>query len=65
MRFSRKLLVRKGTQSGTYGSLSVPKCVLDVWTSVATVEMQFDEKTNSLVITPAEEINRAYGDEEA
>jgi hypothetical protein len=52
MRFSRKLVVRKGTPSGTYGSLSVPKCVLDVWTSVEIVEMQFDERNNILVIKP-------------
>ena len=52
MRFSRKLLVRKGTQSGTYGSLSVPKPVLDAWASVENVEIQFDERNNILVIKP-------------
>ncbi len=52
MRFSRKLLVRKGTQNGTYGSLSVPKPVLDAWASVETVEMKFDEQSNILVISP-------------
>ena len=52
MRFSRKLLVRKGTQNGTYGSLSIPKCVLDMWASVENVEMCFDESRNILVISP-------------
>jgi hypothetical protein len=48
MKFSRKLVVR----DGAYGSLSVPKCVLDSWASVKNVEMQFDENRNILVIKP-------------
>jgi hypothetical protein len=48
MKFSRKLIVR----DGTYGTISVPKPVLDAWASVETVEMQFDENTNILVIKP-------------
>lgn len=48
MKFSRKLVVREGT----YGTLSVPKCVLDAWQSVETVEMQFDESSNILVVRP-------------
>jgi hypothetical protein len=48
MSFLRKLIVREGT----YGTLSVPKSVLDAWASVETVEMQFDENRNILVIKP-------------
>ena len=48
MKFSRKLIVRMGT----YGTLSVPKPVLDAWASVVTVEMRFDEENNILVIKP-------------
>lgn len=49
MKFSRKLIVRMGM----YGTISVPKPVLDAWASVQTVEMQFDEMSNILVIKPA------------
>jgi hypothetical protein len=48
MKFLRKLIVR----DGHYGSISVPKPVLDTWASVETVEMQFDEIRNTLLITP-------------
>jgi len=48
MKFSRKLIVR----SGQYASLSVPKPVLDAWSAVQTVEMQFDEVSNTLLIAP-------------
>ena len=48
MKFSRKLMVR----DGTYGTISVPKPVLDSWIDVEDVEMQFDEDTNTLVIIP-------------
>jgi hypothetical protein len=48
MRFSRKLIIREGT----YGTISVPKPVLDAWTSVEDVEMEFDESRNVLVIKP-------------
>jgi hypothetical protein len=48
MKFLRKLMVREGT----YGTLSVPKCVLDAWSSVEEVEMEFNENRNILVIKP-------------
>lgn len=48
MKFSRKLIVR----SGTYGTISVPKPILDAWASVETVEMKFDERNNILMIAP-------------
>jgi hypothetical protein len=48
MKFLRKLIVR----DGQYGSISVPKPVLDAWASVETVEMQFDENRNMLTIIP-------------
>ena len=48
MKFSRKLIVREGT----YGTISVPKPVLDAWASVEDVEMEFDEASSRLVITP-------------
>jgi hypothetical protein len=51
MKFSRKLIVREGT----YGTISVPKPVLDAWASVETVEMQFDESNNTLVIVPKQD----------
>jgi hypothetical protein len=63
MRFSRKLLVRKGTQNGTYGSLSVPKPVLDAWASVENVEMCFDESRNILVISPIG-VKPIFGDDQ-
>lgn len=50
MKFSRKLVVR----AGQYGSISVPKPVLDMWSKVETVEMQFDENRNVLVVVPKE-----------
>ena len=59
MRFSRKLMVRQGS----YGTISVPKPVLDVWKSVEEVEMQFQEATNSLIITPVD--GGSNGDEGA
>ena len=48
MKFSRKLIVREGT----YGTISVPKPVLDSWIDVEDVEMDFDERSNALVIMP-------------
>jgi hypothetical protein len=48
MKFSRKLIVR----DGTYGTISVPKPVIDAWASVENIEIQFDEKGNILVIKP-------------
>jgi hypothetical protein len=48
MKFLRKLIVR----DGQYGSISVPKPVLDAWALVETVEMQFDENRNTLLIVP-------------
>lgn len=48
MKFSRKLIVREGT----YGTISVPKPVLDAWASVEDVLMEFDEASSRLVITP-------------
>ena len=38
MKFSRKLIVREGT----YGTISVPKPVLDAWASVEEVVMDFE-----------------------
>ena len=55
MKFSRKLIVREGT----YGTISVPKPVLDAWASVEDVEMEFDEASNRLVIAPKPEGRRA------
>ena len=60
MKFSRKLMVRQGS----YGSISVPKPVLDAWKSVEEVEIQFHETTNSLVITPVAD-GGSNGDEGA
>jgi hypothetical protein len=48
MKFSRKLIVREGS----YGTISVPKPVLDAWASVEDVEMEFDERSNALLIIP-------------
>jgi hypothetical protein len=48
MKFSRKLIIREGI----YGTISVPKPVLDAWASVEEVEMEFDEFRNVLVIKP-------------
>lgn len=53
MKFLRKLIVR----DGQYGSISVPKPVLDSWAQVETVEMLFDENRKMLVITPIKEIS--------
>jgi hypothetical protein len=51
MKFLRKLIMR----DGQYGSISVPKPVLDAWASIETVEMQFDENRNILTIMPKSE----------
>jgi hypothetical protein len=51
MKFSRKLIVREGS----YGTISVPKPVLDAWASVEDVEMEFNERSNILVIVPKRE----------
>ena len=48
MKFSRKLVVREGT----YGTISVPKSVLDAWASVKDVVLEYDEASNKLVIAP-------------
>jgi hypothetical protein len=48
MKFSRKLVVR----GGWYGTISVPKPVLDAWKSVENVILDFDENHNILVIRP-------------
>lgn len=58
MKFSRKLIVR----SGTYGTISVPKPVLDAWASVGEVMMDFDETSNTLAIVPKQEDFRTEGD---
>jgi hypothetical protein len=48
MRFFRKLVVREGT----YGTISVPKPIIDAWASVENIEIDFDEDSNTLVIVP-------------
>lgn len=48
MKFFRKLVVREGT----YGTISVPKPIIDAWASVENVIMEFDERSNTLVIMP-------------
>jgi len=48
MKFLRKLVIR----DGQYGSISVPKPVLDAWASVEIVEILFDENQNTLAISP-------------
>ena len=48
MKFSRKLIVREGT----YGTISVPKPVLDAWALVKDVVLEYDEASNKLVIVP-------------
>jgi hypothetical protein len=50
MKFSRKLVVK----NGSYGTISVPKPVLDSWESVENVILDFDENHNILVIRPVE-----------
>ena len=50
MRFSRKLVVR----DGSYGTISVPKPILDSWISVENVVLDFDEDQNTLIIKPIE-----------
>ena len=51
-------------RQGSYGTISVPKPVLDAWKSFEEVEMQFHETTNSLVITPVAD-GGSNGDEGA
>lgn len=51
MKFLRKLIVREGT----YGTISVPKPVLDAWVSVEEVVMDFDAAGNTLAIVPKHE----------
>jgi len=59
MKFLRKLIVREGT----YGTISVPKPVLDAWASVEEVVMDFDETSNTLEIVPkSEDIRTEQGD---
>jgi hypothetical protein len=48
MKFFRKLVLR----DGTYGTISVPKPVLDAWASVENVVIEFDERSSTLVIVP-------------
>lgn len=48
MKFLRKLVVREGI----YGTISVPKPVLDSWSSVEKMELDFDEGSNILIVTP-------------
>jgi hypothetical protein len=48
MKFSRKLIIREGA----YGTISVPKPVLDSWIDVEDVEMEFDDASSTLVIVP-------------
>jgi hypothetical protein len=48
MKFSRKLVVREGS----YGTISVPKPILDAWAFVENVELDFDETCNTIVIKP-------------
>ena len=58
MKFSRKLIIREGT----YGTISVPKPVLDAWASVGEVVMDFDEISNILAIAPKQEDFQEEGD---
>jgi hypothetical protein len=39
-------------RAGTYGTISMPKPVLDTWAQVENVVMDFDETNNKLVIMP-------------
>jgi hypothetical protein len=48
MKFFRKLVVREGT----YGTISVPKPIIDAWASVENIVIDFDEASNMLVIVP-------------
>lgn len=48
MKFIRKIVVR----DQTYGTISIPKPVLDAWSSVESVELHFDEANNRLTIMP-------------
>jgi hypothetical protein len=48
VRFLRKLVLK----DRFYGTISVPKPVLDAWASVENVEIQFDENAKVMVITP-------------
>jgi hypothetical protein len=50
MKFLRKIL----NASSKYGTISLPKQVFDIWTlnGFTHVEMLFDEKSNTLIISP-------------
>lgn len=48
MKFLRKLVVRQGQ----YGTISVPKPVLESWSTVRTVELRFDEMNSTLLVVP-------------
>ena len=53
MKFLRKLVVREGA----YGTISVPKPVLDSWIDVEDVELNFFEDKRTLIITPRVKYN--------
>ena len=48
MKFLRKLVVREGA----YGTISVPKPVLDTWSDIEDLELEFYEDKGILVIMP-------------
>ncbi len=49
MIFSRK--IQKNSQH-SYGLITIPKPILDVWTDIKSVDMLFDEAHETIVITP-------------
>jgi len=51
MKFVRKLS-KKIIHNGEFGAVCVPKRIIDLWKNVNFVEILFDEKDSTLVITP-------------
>ena len=49
MIFTRK--IQKNSQH-SYGLITIPKPILDVWTDIESVDMRFDEAHETIVITP-------------
>jgi hypothetical protein len=49
MIFSRK--IQKNSQH-SYGLITIPKPILDVWVDVDKLDMLFDEAHGTIVITP-------------
>jgi hypothetical protein len=55
LKYVRKLTKRL-IQNSEFGTMCVPKAVIDAWKGCNFVEILFDERNRTLVVTPYNEV---------